>query len=108
MSQWTTVVVAVITSAGTLGVARTARRTPRQERRDDFAAVTKRMDREFERLDGRVTRQEATIRGQAAAIVHLQGWVRALVLFVRDSGMEPPAQPPVPEEALPYLQDIGL
>lgn len=108
MSQWTTIVVAAITSAGTLGVARTARRTPRQEKRDDFEKVTERLDKDIERLEGRITRQDTQISGQTSAIGFLSGWVRTLVLFTRAAGLEPPPQPFVPDEARPYLHDIGV
>lgn len=104
----TTIVVAALTAGGTLGVARAARRSPRQEKRDDFAAVTERLDRDIERLETRITRQDSQISGQSAAIGHLSGWVRTLVLFTRASGLEPPPQPFVPDEARPYLHDIGV
>jgi hypothetical protein len=104
----TTIIVAALTAGGGIGVGRAARRSPRQERRDDFAAVTKRLDRDIERLEGRITRQDTQISGQTSAIGHLSGWVRTLVLFTRASGLEPPPQPPVPDEAKPFLHDIGV
>lgn len=108
MSQWVTITVAAITSAGTLGVARTARRTPRQERRDDFEKVTERLDKDIARLENRVTAQDGTIRGQATALGYLSGWVRSMALFIRVSGLEPPQPPPMPDEARPFLHDIGV
>ncbi|HEY5834968.1 hypothetical protein [Streptomyces sp.] len=106
--DWSSVVVAAVTAAGTVGVGRAARRTPRQERRDDFTKVTERLDKDIERLEGRITRQDTQISGQTSAIGYLSGWVRTLVLFTRASGLEPPGQPRVPEEAKPYLHDIGV
>lgn len=106
--DWTSAVVSVLTAGGTLGVARAARRTPRQERRDDFEKVTERLDKDIERLEGRIARQDTQIAGQTSAIGMLSGWVRTLVIFTRAAGLEPPPQPFVPEEARPYLHDIGV
>ena len=104
----TTIIVAALTAGGTVGVGRAARRSPRQEKRDDFETVTKRLDKDIERLEGRLTSCDRQISGQSAAIGHLSAWVRALVFFTRISGLEPPPQPPVPDEARPYLHDIGV
>lgn len=104
----TTIIVSALTAGATLGVGRAARRSPRQEKRDDFEKVTERLDKDIERLEGRITRQDVTISGQTSAIAHLSGWVRTLVLFTRAAGLEPPAQPSVPDEAKPYLHDIGV
>lgn len=108
MSQWTTVVVAALTAGSTVGVARAARRSPRQEKRDDFAAVTKRWDKEVARLDGRINTQDRVISGQSTAIGYLSRAFRSLDLFTRAAGLEPPALPPVPDDARPYLYDIGV
>lgn len=104
----TTIIVSVVTAGATLGVAKAARRSPRQEKRDDFAAVTDRMDKEFARMDGRLSRQDATISGQGSAITYLSGLVRSLVIFTRAAGLEPPAAAPPPEDAAPFLHDIGV
>ena len=106
--NWTTVIVAFLSSGGALGVGIAARRPRIDSKRETFTAVTDRMEKEIQRLDGRISAQESTIRGQATAIGHLSGWVRALVLFIRVSGMEPPPAPPVPEDARPFLHDIGV
>jgi len=104
----TTIVVAALTAGGTVGVGRAARRSPRQEKRDDFEKVTERLDKDIERLEGRITRQDTTISGQTSAIGHLSGWVRTLVLFARAGGLEPPPAPTPPDEARPFLHDIGV
>lgn len=101
--------VAVITAVGGVATVVIGRRQPRgQGRRDDFAAVTARQDKEIERLDARVTRQDVKISGQSAAISYLSMCHRLLTSFVRTSGLQPPAQPPIPDEAKPYLHDIGV
>ncbi|MFG3051923.1 hypothetical protein ACGFZP_13360 [Kitasatospora sp. NPDC048239] len=117
--DWTSVSalgVSGVTLAGTVYTARAGRRTRGQERRDDFAAVTDRMERELERLGKRVDEQEletaqqrARISGQDYTIRYLAGWVRSLVGFVQTSGLEPPPAPqPVPEDVRPYLHDLGV
>ncbi|MEV8354611.1 hypothetical protein ACFVTT_38725 [Streptomyces niveus] len=101
--------VAAVTAIGGIMSAVIGRRQPRgQGRRDDFATVTARLDKDIERLEGRVTRQETKMAGQSAAIGYLLGWIRELVSFVRRAGLEPPAVAPPPEEAKPYLHDIGV
>lgn len=107
--DFTTIIVAALTAGGTLGVGRAARRSPRQERRDDFDKITTRLDGEIERLERRITRQDTSIAGQAAAIGYLHSWIRSLVAFTRSEGLEPPAAPqPVPDEARPFLHNIGV
>lgn len=108
MIDFTSVVVSVLTAGGTLGVARAARRTPRQEKRDDFEKVTDRLDKDIERLEGRIGRQDTQIAGQTSAIGYLSGWVRTLVIFTRAQGLEPPIPPYVPDDAKPFLHDIGV
>lgn len=101
--------VALITAIGGIVTVVVGRRQPRgQGRRDDFTTVTARQDKEIERLDGRITNQEARISGQSAAITYLSTWTRSLVGFVRASGLQPPPPPPVPDEAKPHLHDIGV
>lgn len=106
--DWTTIVVAALTAGGTTAVGRAARRTPRQEKRDDFAAVTARLDKDIERLDARLTRADARIAGQSSAIGYLHTLVRTLVVFTRAAGLEPPPAPQPPEDAKPFLHDIGV
>lgn len=101
--------VALITAIGTIVSVVVGRRQPRgQGRRDDFTTVTTRLDKDIERLESRVTRQDAKIAGQASAITYLLGWTRQLVRVVRAAGLQPPQPPPVPEEAKPFLHDMGV
>lgn len=101
--------VAGITAIGTIVSVVVGRRQPRgQGRRDDFTAVTARLDKDIERLENRVTRQDTKIAGQATAITYLLGWTRLLAGRVRAAGLEPPPAPPVPDEAKPFLHDLGV
>lgn len=101
--------VAGITAIGGVISVIVGRRQPRgQGRRDDFTAVTARQDKEIERLDERISRSDAKIAGQSVAITYLLGWTRTLVAAVRVTGQSPPPQPPVPDEAKPYLYDMGV
>ncbi|PWI45950.1 hypothetical protein CK485_02060 [Streptomyces sp. ICBB 8177] len=54
--------VSVATAAGAIYTARAGRRTRGQERRDDFAAITDRLDLEVRRLERRVDEQEIEAR----------------------------------------------
>jgi hypothetical protein len=100
--------VSVATAAGSWLVARAGRRTRQQERRDDFTAVTARMDKEIKRLEGRVERQESRITDQDAAIAWLTGRLRSLLAYTRKAGLEPPPPPPMPPRVQEYLTHIDV
>lgn len=108
--------VAVVTAAGAVITTVIGRRQPRgQRRRDDFAAVTARLDKDIERLERRLEGQEADaerdrarITSQDFAIRYLASWARSLVGYMRRAQLEPPPPPqPIPEEVAPYLHDIS-
>lgn len=106
--NWTTIIVAAVSAFGSAVVGRAAKRTPRQERRDDFTTVTDRLDKHISRLEDRVTAQDVTIRGQSTAIGYMSGLIRGLVMFIRAQDLEPPLSPPIPDDARPFLHDIGV
>ena len=110
MSPETLASIAVSAVTGVCGVwaARSARRTPRQEKRDDFTTITTRMDKDIEKLQTRVDRQEDRIVGQDAAISWLLTRVRGLVGYIRQSGLEPPAAEPMSEPARQYIHHIDV
>lgn len=100
---------------GVCGVwaARSARRTPKQERRDDFTAVTEQQGKAIERLERRVEKgeveaekQRARISDQDEAIGWLLNRVRGLVGYIRTAGLEPPAPDPMSERARQYIHHI--
>jgi hypothetical protein len=54
-------VVGLGSIAGTVAVARASRRTPRQQRLDEFAVVAERQDRDLERQGATITRLEGKV-----------------------------------------------
>lgn len=108
--------VAMVTAVGGIATAVVGRRQPRgQRRRDDFAAVTARLDKDIERLERRVAEQEeasdedrARISAQDFALRYIAGWCRTLVGYMREQQLEPPPPPqPVPDEVRPFLHDLN-
>ncbi|MGW0131878.1 hypothetical protein [Streptomyces sp. NPDC003299] len=108
--------VAIVTAAGGILTAVVGRRQPRgQQRRDDFAAVTDRMEREITRQGQRIDeleedaeRDRQRINAQDFALRYIAGWARSLVTYMRQAHLEPPPPPqPMPEEVRPYLHDIN-
>lgn len=100
--------VSLLTAGGGVLVARAARRTPRQERRDDFLAVTERQDRAIERQDMAIEQLEERAARQDEAIGWLLARVRGLVGYIRSTGLEPPAPEPMSERARQYLRHLDV
>jgi uncharacterized protein HemX len=116
--------VAGVTAAGGVVTAVVGRRQPRgQQRRDDFTAVTDRLDLHMARLERRIEEQDRRIdeqeeesdrdrermAAQDTTIRYLAAWVRSLVGYIRTAQLEPPVPPqPVPQEVQPYLHDAGI
>ncbi|MEU5976401.1 hypothetical protein [Streptomyces sp. NPDC047315] len=104
METWVQAVLALVGTAGGVVAARSARRTRRQERRDDFTAITERMERDIARQEQRIGVLEERAVGQRETIRYLESWVRTLYGYIRRAGLEPPAPPqPVPDAAREYL-----
>lgn len=107
--------VAVVTAIGAVTTAVIGRRQPRgQQRRDDFTAVTDRMEKEITRqgqkideMEADAERDRARISTQDYALRYIAGWARSLVGYMRQQRLEPPPPPqPIPDEVRPYLHDI--
>ncbi len=105
--------LALIGTVGGVVAARSARRTKRQERRDDFLAITDQQGKAIERLEGRIQRQEAEadkqrerISDQDEAISWLLHRVRTLVSHIKKTGMEAPAAEPMSDRAARYIRHI--
>ncbi|MEV8475963.1 hypothetical protein [Streptomyces sp. NPDC051173] len=118
MSPETTTSIGVSLATAACGVwaALAARRTPRQERRDDFVVVSEQQGKAIQRLEDRIDRQEAEadrqrerIAAQDVTIDYLHIWVRRLVGHIRGLGQEPPRAPePVPDEVRTLLRGIDV
>jgi hypothetical protein len=115
VDTWIQAGLAVVGTAGGVVAARSARRTKRQETRDDFLAITTQQGKAIERLEGRVQRQETEadkqrerIGDQDEAIGWLLHRVRSLVAHIKKAGLEAPAAEPMSERAARYIHHIDV
>ncbi|GAA3384526.1 hypothetical protein [Streptomyces racemochromogenes] len=107
---WASIGVTGATAMAGIFAGRAARRTRRQESRDDFSAVTDRMDKELQRQGGeikalrdRAAASEKQVEGALVAVSYLIDRVRGLTVHIRSLGMEPPAAPPIPDRAREFI-----
>jgi ABC-type bacteriocin/lantibiotic exporter with double-glycine peptidase domain len=109
--------VAVVTAIGGVVTAVIGRRQPRgQQRRDDFTTIVTELRTNVGELKTELAEQKAAsqrdrerITAQEFALRYIAGWARSLVTYMRQAQLEPPPPPqPVPEEARPFLHDVGL
>ena len=112
---WIQAALALVGTAGGIVAARSARRTKRQERRDDFLAISEQQGKAIERLESRVQRQETEAEKQRERITDQDeaiGWllhrVRTLVSSMRNARMEPPPADPMSERAARYIHHIDV
>lgn len=115
VDTWVQAGMAAVAAAGGVVSARSARRTKRQENRDDFLAVTQQQGKAIERLEARVQRQESEAEKQRERIGDQDeaiGWLlhrlRGLVSYVKKAGLEPPPADPMSERAARYLRNIDV
>lgn len=115
VDTWIQAALALVGAAGGVVAARSARRTKRQERRDDFLAVTDQQSKAIERLEARVRRQEEEgekqrerISEQDEAIGWLLHRVRSLVSHIKKAGLEPPPTDPMSDRAARYIHHIDV
>ncbi|MFJ4925252.1 hypothetical protein [Streptomyces sp. NPDC088736] len=100
--------MAVVAAAGGVVSARSARRTKRQEKRDDFTVVKDALNERIDDLKNDLTGQQEQITGQGAAISWLVVDRRSLVSTIRAAGLKTPIPRPIPERARPYLDSIDV
>lgn len=120
---WASVGVSLATAFAGVWAARAARRTPRQEDRAAFLAITRQQEGAIKRLEARVARQEKeaeTARARSAeqerraveqeeVIAWLWSWLRSVVSAMRQEGREPPPAPqPIPDGADRYRHHLNL
>ena len=115
VDTWIQAGLALIGTGGGVVAARAARRTKRQERRDDFTeiktALNERIDDLKEDIAGQqaqITGQQEQITGQGAAISWLVVDRRGLVSTIRTAGLKVPVPRPIPDRARPYLDHVEL
>lgn len=111
VETWASVGVSVATGVCGVWAARAARRTPRQERRDDFVAVSEQQGKAIERLETRIALRETEAETQREklaecdeAIAWLLVRIRDLVGSIRKSGAEPPSPRPMSARAARVLE----
>lgn len=114
---WASIGVSAVTGMSGVWAVRAARRTKRQENRDDFTAVTEQQGKAIERLEkrtdvlqtradnaeARADKADSRLEGAMAAIGFLTGRVRGLSTYIRSAGLEPPAAPPIPDKAREFI-----
>jgi hypothetical protein len=115
VDTWIQAGLAVVGTAGGVVAARSARRTRRQETRDDFLAITTQQGKAIERLEGRVQRQETEAEDQRKRIGDQDeaiGWllyrVRSLVSHIKKAGLEAPPAEPMSDRARQYIHHIDV
>ncbi|MFL6096083.1 MAG: hypothetical protein ACJ71Y_11595 [Blastococcus sp.] len=115
MDTWIQGGMAVVAAVGGVVSARSARRTKRQEKRDDFLAISTQQGAAIERLEKRVQRQETEadkqrerIGDQDEAIGWLLHRVRSLVSHIKKAGLEPPPAEPMSERAARYIHHMDV
>lgn len=108
---WDAWVQAGLTGTTAIGAAlagRAARRTRRQERRDDFTVIKDALNERIDGLTQEMTQQREQLNGQGAAISWLVVDRRSLVSYIRKAGLEPPAPRAIPLRAQPYLDHLDV
>lgn len=113
---WTAVsggVVGVASAVATFWGGRAARRTRRQENRDDFTTIVKELRTDLTTVKAELgkqkteaARQAERISDQDLAISWLSNRVRVLAGYIRGRGMEPPAPEPMSPRARQYVHHI--
>ncbi|MFK0045545.1 hypothetical protein ACIQU4_15730 [Streptomyces sp. NPDC090741] len=115
---WASIGVSAVTGVSGVWAVRSARRTPKQERRDDFTAVSEQQavvveqqGRAIERLERRVEQGETKAAVQQERLAENDeaiAWalvrIRDLVAYIRKSGGEPPASRPMSARAARVLE----
>lgn len=108
MDTWVQAGLAAVGAIGGVVAARSARRTKRQETRDDFTVVKDALNERIDELKTTQAGQQEQLTGQGAAIAWLVTDRRGLVGYIRKAGLEPPAPRPIPARARPFLDHIDV
>lgn len=108
VDMWVSAGMTALTVVGGVVTARAARRTRRQEKRDDFTAIKDALNERIDDLKKDVVGQQEQITGQGAAISWLVVDRRSLVSTIRTAGLKTPIPRPIPERAMPFLDHVEL
>lgn len=110
-NTWAQIAAAAVTTVVGAFVGRTARRSKRQENREDFVAISEHQGKAIERLEKRVQQGETKAEAQQERLAENDeaiAWalvrIRDLVAYIRKSGGEPPASRPMSARAARVLE----
>lgn len=92
------IVIGLGSVVGTVTVARAGRRTPQQERRDDFTVVTDELQEQLTAVKEDLAEQRQGRREDSKTIHALVRYVRKVLAVQRAHGIAPPD--PDPDDAL--------
>lgn len=111
VDTWVQVGAGTATTVAAAWVGRAARRTRRQENRDDFAIISEQQGKAIERLETRIRAREEEAEAQRErqaetdeAVAWLLTRVRDLVAAIRKTGGEPPPARPMSARAARILE----
>lgn len=105
---WVQLGAGTATTVAAAFVGRAARRSRRQENRDDFTTVKDALNERIDDLVREQAAQRQIVGDQAEALRYLVVRVRSLVAYIRKAGMEPPAPEPMPERVRSYIHHIDV
>lgn len=112
---WASLVVSALTVGAGVYATRSARRTPRQDKRDDLALATDLLEKDVARLEKRVEKGEVEVekhRDRISDLEEANNWLRGrlrdLVGYIRTRGEEPPPARAIPERAARILNGIDV
>jgi len=108
VEMWVQGGLTAVTGIGAALAGRAARRTRRQERRDDFTVIKDALNERIDGLTSEMRQQQEQLTGQGAAIAWLVTDRRSLVSYIRSAKLEPPAPRPIPPRAQPYLEHLDV
>ena len=106
--SWIQIGAGAVATVAAAFAGRSARRTRRQENRDDFTAIKDALNDRIDCLKADLDEQRELMGNQAEALSYVVGRVRSLVSYIRKAGLEPPAPPPIPERARDHLHHIDM
>jgi len=105
---WVQIGAGTATTVAAAFVGRAARRTRRQETRDDFTVIKDALNGRIDELKDEMEDQRKLVGDQAEALNYLVVRVRSLVAYIRKAGMEPPAPPAMSDRVRDYLHHIDV